>query len=150
MVLYCQGSQICTSQKEHCLAPSSPYCAKVSGFILLVFAYIKNKGTWKDIGYNYDFTIISFWAQELSLLMQMGSAYLDRDLTLITTSCEHISLGFAKSSWKADKNMLSWEPSDLVFLFSSRNWKWKTNKNIYLNIMGRLHNYILHFKKKQY
>lgn len=71
-----------------------------------------------------------------------------RDLTLITTSFEHISLGFPKTVWKSDKNMLSWESSDLVFLFSSRNRKQKTNKNIYLNISGLSHNFILLFEKK--
>lgn len=53
----------------------------------------------------------------------MGSAYLDRVLTLITASFEHLSLGFAKTNWKSDNNVLSWESSDLVFLFSSRNRK---------------------------
>lgn len=121
----------CCTVKEVRSAPRRKYtalctiwptlCHGVSGFILLVFAFIRNKGTWKDIGYNVEFTIIGFWAQELELLIRMGSAYLDRDLTLITASFEHLSLGFAKTNWKSDNNVLSWESSDLVFLFSSRN-----------------------------
>lgn len=75
----------------------------------------------------------------------MGSAHLGRDLTWNTSSFEPLCLGFAKTSWRSDKNVLSWEPPDLVRLFSSRNRKQKANIHVYLNISGLSRNFILLF-----
>lgn len=45
----------------------------------------------------------------------MDDAYLDSALNMITLF-EPLSLVFAKTGWKFDKNTLSWEYSDLLLL----------------------------------